>query len=468
MIDNRIIDRATGDVPDYAAFLTVDELRESTRELATAHPDLAEVTTIGRSRNGDPIEMLSIGSGRLKALLFACPHPNEPVGAMTLEYLSRRLVADDELRESMDCTWHLVKCIDPDATRLNEGWFEGPFTPEHYARNYFRPPSYGQVEWTFPFHYKTVGFDRPLPETRALMDVITEHRPEFMMSLHNAGFGGAYFYISRPCPPLYPLLHRVVRQQRLPLHLGEPEIPYAEVFDRAIYRMIGRREGYDYLEENSDVDPAEVISGGTSSHDFAQEVAGTYTLVCEVPYYYDPRIDDATEADCTRREAVLEGIRIESEFQGRLESAYREVEPVLTRPSPFREAIEEAVEKGRAGIEAKESWARSDPGLDRPATRAEVFDSVARPRFYRLLILGMYLRLLRIERAFGGARPRTRRLELATAGAEEFFQQWHRATLSDLDCQVIPIQKLVRVQLGSALYTASAVADNLTEPADNK
>jgi len=150
------------DVPDYQAFLAVDELKASTYELAAQHPDVVTVLPVGKSRQGDPIEALKVGNGPKTALLFAMPHPNEPIGSMTLEYLAGRLAADGELRESLGYTWYLIKCIDPDGMRLNEGWFKGPFSLENYARDYYRPPMNQQVDWTFPVDYKTVRFDQPL------------------------------------------------------------------------------------------------------------------------------------------------------------------------------------------------------------------------------------------------------------------------------------------------------------------
>jgi len=129
------------DVPDYQVFLTVDELKASTHRLANRYPNSVEILPIGHSRQGDPIETIKIGNGPRQALLFAMPHPNEPIGSMMLEYLSLRLAEDDALRESLGYTWYLVKCIDPDGTRLNEDWFKGPFSLENYARHYYRPPA---------------------------------------------------------------------------------------------------------------------------------------------------------------------------------------------------------------------------------------------------------------------------------------------------------------------------------------
>ena len=121
-----------------------------------------------------------------------------------------------------------MKCIDPDGTRLNEGWFKGPFDIYTYASNFYRPAGKDQVEWTFPIEYKTLKFDSPLPETQALMELIDTAKPHFLYALHNAGFGGAYFYINRQVPSLYPELHRAIENLGIPLSQGEPEVPWAK------------------------------------------------------------------------------------------------------------------------------------------------------------------------------------------------------------------------------------------------
>ncbi|MCR4401132.1 MAG: M14 family zinc carboxypeptidase, partial [Syntrophomonadaceae bacterium] len=145
-----LLERTLAAIPDYRTFFTVDELDLSTRRLAAEYPGLVELTTAGLSRDGHPILQLRIGSGRRRALLFGCPHPNEPIGAMMLEYLSRRLCEDPDLLRELDYTWYIIKCVDVDGTRLNEGWFKGPFTPLHYAMHFYRPAMHQQMEWTFP------------------------------------------------------------------------------------------------------------------------------------------------------------------------------------------------------------------------------------------------------------------------------------------------------------------------------
>ena len=442
-------------VADYQAFLSVDELRDSSRRLAAQHPDVVQILEAGTSRQGDTIEALKIGDGAKTALLFAMPHPNEPIGSMMLEALSALLAENPSLRDTLDYTWYLIKCIDPDGTRLNEGWFKPPFSVTNYARHFYRPPSFEQVEWTFPIDYETLHFHDPLPETQALMRLIEERRPDFIYSLHNAGFGGAYFYMSEDAKALYEQLYIVIEDQDLPLHLGEPEMPFASAYAKAVYALPPIGQTYDFLKEQTGKDPAEILSGGTSSLDYAQAFCDPFGLVCEVPYFYNASIHDTSPSDMVRRDAILQGTaQAKAELQ-ELQEQYAAVEKELTVPSPFRSAIEEALRTWPEHLTAQENWARTDPKTERQATVAEKLDSLVIGRFYRLLSLGMYVRLLEVQIAATGESPA---LASALAAATSLFEGNCSALEAELDYSVIPIQKLVRVQLGSALLAAEYAA----------
>jgi len=204
-------------VPGFDRFATVDELAAATRRLAGAHPDRARLRRIGTSRLGEPLQCLTIEGGDRDAVVFALPHPNEPVGGLTAVHLATALCEDERLGAELGYRWHIVPCIDPDGTRLNEGWFAGPMTRGHYARNFYRPALDEQVEWTFPVTYKRHHFDRVLPETLALMRLIDETTPALLVSLHNSETGGVYYYLSRPQPALYATLHAIPRSLGLPL-----------------------------------------------------------------------------------------------------------------------------------------------------------------------------------------------------------------------------------------------------------
>ena len=448
------------DVPNYDAFLSVDEMDASTRRLHESHPESVEVFEVGRSRAGHPILCLRIGSGPKNALAFGCPHPNEPIGCMTLEYFSHRLARDPALCEELGFTWYIIKCIDPDGTRLNEGWFKGPFSVSTYARNFFRPAAPQQIEWTFPVDYKDLHFHEPLPETQALMSLIERLKPEFMYSLHNAGFGGVYYYISDPAPDLYAPFHQLAADENLPLSLGEPEVPYAVTFHPAIYKSLGVEDTYTYFEDftslkserkRSPVAHPAPSTRGVSPTPSPSSVSSRTFMTLVLP--------DESPAGMSRRDAVLAGVDADAAFYSRLNALYVPVKSLLTVDSPFRKTVDNFITIGLSGLEARRSWAAQNEELNREATVAEWFDSALVARFYRGLLLGVFVRMLLTERADGTGSGQDE-IERTLGKATEFRDEWLAALETDLDYRVIPIRSLVRIQLGAALYAAQQVGIN--------
>ena len=108
----------------------------------------------------------------------------------------------------------MIPVADPDGLVLNEGWFKGAFSPLRYALDFYRPPHREQVEWSFPVDYKTLHFTTPAPETATVMRVMERVRPRVFYSLHNAGFCGVYFYVSRDRPGALPRVPRAGRARR--------------------------------------------------------------------------------------------------------------------------------------------------------------------------------------------------------------------------------------------------------------
>ena len=51
-----------------------------------------------------------------------------------LEYLSYKLVSDDEFRELFNYTRIIIKAIDKDGLKLNEGQLKGPYTSLNHAK----------------------------------------------------------------------------------------------------------------------------------------------------------------------------------------------------------------------------------------------------------------------------------------------------------------------------------------------
>jgi hypothetical protein len=449
-------------VPDYKDFLTVEEMDESCRELAREFPDIVTVFEAGRSREGHPILCMKIGDGPKNALCFACPHPNEPIGAMTLEYFSRALAENDELREGLGFTWYLIKCIDPDGVRLNENWFKGPFTVYNYTKNYYRPIGYEQVEWTFPIDYKELHFHNPLPETKTLMKLIEEIRPEFMYSLHNAGFGGAYWYITHDYPELYEDLRNSSIKQGIPLNLGEPEEPFITKFSPAIFKNMTIAEAYDFIEKYSGEKPN--IKNGTSSSDYAGSITDCVTLLTELPYFFDSRIEDMSESDMTRKEAILKSVEISQAHFARLDQILQDIRPYIQKENPFVKLVEEVIQYVRGGSEAKIKWAESNPEFEKTAKIAEVFDNLYAAKFYNGLYLGLTVRtcaheIERLQLLEKRDEEALYKLKEAHEISEKLLEEYCNVLETELDYSFIPIQKLVRIQVESGLIVANYIRE---------
>lgn len=451
-------------VPAYDTFLTVDEMDASTLQLAKDYPDVVTVTEVGRSRWNHPIYCLKIGSGSQNALMYGTPHPNEPIGAMMLEFFSRELAKNEELRRELDYTFYIIKSSDPDGTSLNEGWFKGPFTISHYQRNFYRPSFAQQVEWSFPIDYKTLHFHAPIPETKVLMELIDQKKPTFIYSLHNAGFGGCYWYLTEGDEALYKELYRQPALEKVPLSLGEPEAPYCEEFYPGVYRMLGVKAHYDYLEKFvPDKDPATMITSGTSSDEYANREGKIVSraLVNEMPYFYDPRIDDTTPSDMTRREAVLINCDQTEAFFAALTPLYERAKPLIRTWNPFFISVEDRMAGSSAGnMDAKRQWAMA-PEFEEKATVAQKFENLYGLGFYRNLSVCLLWRACTYELEHGTDMSDAARAELEAikADAGKLMEENLRYLEENLHYQAIPIQKLVRIQLASGLLYAKYVHD---------
>ncbi len=444
-------------VPEYQDFLTVDELHQSLRDLKEKYPELISLELLAETDSGNPIYEFRIGEGKNHALLFGFPHPNEPIGSMMLHHLTRELAENEALRRYFDFTWHIVICAEPDKAKLNEGWFKGDLTLTKYARNFYRPPLYQQVDWTFPVSYKEYTFDSPTTEARALMKIIDAHPINFSFSLHNSGFGGAYYYWSDDVSELFPVLYAFIDEQGLPLHLGEPEVPFGVKFDdKAMFKTFTFNEIYDYTEKHSPVPPKEIFNSGTSSEEYIIGKYKSLAVVCELPYFYDARIDDTSPSDMTRRQANLEGIENRRENLSFLKKSYEKAEPHLKVHSLFFDAIKEFLDKGETDIATMESAVRAGKDYERQATVAEKWDALTVSKFYSLLTVGQFVRLLEHEKAERGeAFPEP--LQNVLDESLDFFETKAAEVEAELDYTVVPIKKLASVQLVTALHTMDYV-----------
>lgn len=437
-----LADLATSGVP-ADGFPTVDELRDDLMELSRAHPDRITASVIGRSRLGDPIHLFTIAGGERSVVVAAGVHPNEPIGFRTIQHLARVLIADPDTY-GFDATWHLVPCIDPDGTRLNEGWFAAPLRRDDYYRGFYRPAPDEQVEWSFPFSYRGFGFDAPIPETSALMELFDRVHPDVFVGLHNGEFGGVYFYTNEADTVLARELSAIPARFGLPLDVGEPEIAGLDLLADAVFRAPLTRE---QIDRRIALGLAEPRAGGAGTADYLERF-GTTTMIAELPYWVHPDAADTTDAGTSYRAVLTAKAAALEELHDVMTGILDSVRGDMTIDSPFRRASE-AFALGMGSVAAAERVRIASPESDRPATVAEVFGNAEVVRTFRLRFGGILRRALAAEVHAGTASPLVRVALTALTG------RWEDWLAADPHAQLAPapLNALVGVQLAALFAT---------------
>lgn len=438
-----------GAVPHISSFPTVDEMNTFVDRLAGKYPDLVRVDEIGRSRGGEPLREVRIGAGARQVVVFGNPHSNEPIGLATTRYLLERLAENPAISESLGVTWHFVPLIDPDATRLGEGWYRGPFTRSNVTRHYYRPPGDQQAEWTFPMTWQGRQIGTPLPETRALMTLIDATRPALLASLHNADFGGGFCYVTGGDRDYWTALSRRLTENGLPIHRGEPDAPGARPLAEGIVEL----PSFDRMCEIAAAagqDPAVAVGGGSSGH-YAARYGCAY-LVSELPLWTDPRLFDDSPGDRSMPELVRASVDSMRETVDIAAGVLDRVGHLLSGTSPRQHLVAESIPALRDFAAAKA--AAQVP--DRPATIAEICTELhGWPAMIRLRIAGPLDRVLREEAARSGAAEL--RDESARFGA--LFERWCVEIERDAPGQLVPLNRLVGIQAATIVTAVTRLRD---------
>lgn len=423
------------EVDDYSSFFNLDEINKRAFELAKKYD--FEIKEVGRSLNSNPIYLIKAGNGPKKAFLFGFPHPNEPIGSLTVDWLIDYFGKNPNKLAESGFTWYFIYTVDPDGTKLNEGWFKGDLTIKKYFLNYYRPFGEKQVEWTFPVKYKDFEWNNPMPETKVLMSLINEIKPDLMYPLHNSGFGGAYFFSNKKFEEeYYQKIMVATKNLGIPLHLGEPELDFMDEIVKPFYFMFGLKEYYDYRVKLGK-DPKILRNGDNSASYLSKVKPSAISIVGEIPYFFDEKITDDSFSKKSRREIWLEVI---SEDNDRLKF-YSEIIPQLI--SKIDESdIDYNILKGmerefQEGNKKFKDYVLSSSDFDRKATNAEVFDCIIGSFFESGLAFGQ-LRRAAIKAKLNEAD--LNRIDQKIEECDEYIKE-------NSKWKVFPIKKLIQLQL---------------------
>ena len=120
------------------------------------------------------------------------------------------------------------------------------------------------------------------------------------------------------------------------------------------------KDTYDYYEKNSDKDPAEIIGkSGTCSYDYAKQFNDkVFELVCEVPYYYNPKIEDLSETEFVRRDLILKNLENTKENYEKIKEIYFPLKDKVVIKSPLVTALNHFIESSDKHLPVQENWAK--------------------------------------------------------------------------------------------------------------
>jgi hypothetical protein len=437
-------------VPNYEHFLTVAESNEGSRRLASEHPKTTKLIELGRTGQGREMLALKIGQGHHNALIYGFPNPEEQLGGLALDYFSNALASDESRLERLDYTWYIINCIDPNGAELTKRYTNGPYTPQNFAQNYYRTPISATGWLCFPYKYgNLLDTNYPTQETKALMKIMEGRSFSFISSLHTMRCGGITYQVSEPCPALYGILQQLARENGVPfrnkvgtmlapsVQLGEHLTPvknYVEARlrgDSPLPKMLGARD----LEYARLMNP------------------WVFDMVPECCMWFDKKCFDESISDATIGEVIRSSAHINNKTNEFLSKVHQEIESALTENSLFRQMVEdvEASTQQRSSRIFDPPVPLSERDLTTKATIAQKAETEASAYIHSLSSFGGFLRMIDHQT---DAKGENKELNLARETVIQKMNELCDIFKSEYNCQHYPLQKLVRITLGSILYSA--------------
>ena len=424
-------------IPDFKALPAFDELHARTQALKLRGDAAVSVRTLGHSESGMPIELVSIGAGPLSVLLVGAPHPNEPVGCLTIEFLIDHLLRDPDFLEATGCSWHFIKAIEPDALRMNEGWFKHPGDPVAYLRHFYRPALADQAEYGFPLSMPGYHFEASKPENLAYQEAIKLTQPDLLFSLHNAEFGGVFYLITHDVNGLCAEL--AVQPPTFGLTLDEIGEPTAQgqtfapgVFESPNTRKFAAAAGF--------------YNAGQSAFDHAKEAHGTLGLMAEIPYW-QPKRTGASAEERTVAE-IFAPLVAQIQAVQQLAARHQAVHEQLVSPTEVR--LSRAIQENLTFLQMyRDMYSNLPEGKYSPG------DAAVHSQAMGLLTLRPVSMLARLSALLLARRGEDAALKAARDEVSAFLDVASRAVG---DMEVVPLRTTVAVQVVAALSAARALS----------
>jgi hypothetical protein len=438
------------DVPNYTSFLTVKKIEALTFNFKQCPP--VEERIIGKTAENKPLKMYTMGNGEKTALIIGVPHSDEPLGSLVTTYFVDWLAKHPKV-DFFGWKWLIIPVLEQRGMRMNEGWFSSWDSLVDTAKSYFREPTDNQYEWTFPFEYKNYKWVQPRPESVAVKDVLKAEKPSLLCNLHHSGYYDTYFYFSQDLPEAYPRLRKLSNNLGLPLSTATPDVPFGEILTPGFYQMYGLKDYIDYYTKH---EPENLLTmrRGASSDEWYSDAVGGFSFNCEVPLF-----ESSVKKDSKVSRSRL-GVLLARRRKKRA-AAIEYCINVLTKMEPFFSLSDPLLlgsvlkKVATAKLELESAEARIQAARSCNATNFEIFDNDLMVDVTNLLLLGQ---LWRVTKTIKRNQRRSQMRNLASRidgkilALAKKINRWGGFV-------PIPLQKLVKMQLGSILIIADVLAN---------
>jgi hypothetical protein len=438
------------DVPNRTRFLRVKEVEELAVNFTQCSS--VEERIIGKTAENKPLKMYTMGNGEKTALIIGVPHSDEPLGSLVTTYFVDWMARHPEV-DFFGWRWLIIPVLEQRGMRMNEGWFSSWGSLVDTAKSYFREPTDNQYEWTFPFEYKNYKWAQARPESIAVKEVLKAEKPNLLCNLHHSGFYDTYFYFSEDLPEMYPRLRELSNNLGLPLSTSSPDVPFGEILTTGFYRMYGLKDYIDYYTKH---EPKNLLTmrRGASSDEWYLDAIGGFSFNCEVPLF-DSSAKKDSQVSSRRFEVLLEERREKrvATVQYCID-VLTEIEPFFRFSDPL--LLGSVLKKvANAKLELESAEARIRAAGSRNATNFEVFENDLMVDIANLLLLGQLWRVTEIiqrNQRISQMRNIASRIDGKILGLAKKINR--RGGFVP-----IPLQKLVKMQLGSILIIADVLAN---------
>ena len=450
-MNNKCFAEVLREVPAYRRFLKLSEIDTLTKKFA--RKSSIEKRVIGQTVEKEPINMYVVGSGKKTAMMIGVPHSDEPLGSLVTTHFINWMMLHPEA-DFFQWKWLIIPVLERRGMRMNESWFKDFGSLVSMAKSHFREPVEDQYEWTFPVKYKNYQWARSRPEADAVKEALRNEKPDLLCGLHHAGFYNTYYYFSRDLPEAYQRLRKLASSLELPFSEQDPDVPFGKVIAPGFYQMYGLKDYVDYYSKN-DPENLSRLKRGACSDEWYEEAVGGFSFNCEVPLFQSSVKQDNAASPQNLKD-VLEDNKRKSLIRVQYyEELLSKLEPYFAFSNPL---LLNSVLKSVADAKllSVDSNLKKKPAEDRKATNFEVFENDIMADIYDLLLIGQIWRVSKYISSATKA-PQVNHLmkqvnHKMNALAESLNTRGKFVPL--------PIQKLVKMQLGSTLIVADVLMNN--------